>query len=46
MRDSHDSSPSSIMELHNRIQEQWEQIPSDYYQILVESIARRINAIL
>ncbi|CAK9820118.1 Transposable element Tcb1 transposase [Anthophora quadrimaculata] len=46
LRDSYDSQPTSITDLYNRIQEQWEQISPDYCKKLVESMPKRISAVL
>ncbi|CAK9832790.1 Transposable element Tc1 transposase [Anthophora retusa] len=43
---SYDSQPTSITDLYNRIQEQWEQISSDYCKKLIESMPKRISAVL
>ena len=46
LRDSYDSQPTSITDLYVRIQGQWEQISPDYCKKLVESMTKRISAVL
>ena len=40
------SAPSSVMELHACVIEQWNQMPSNFCLRLFESVRRRIRAII
>ena len=42
----YETSPSGILELWDRIQEEWNQIEPEVYQILIESMPRRVEAVL
>ena len=44
--DAYKSPPSSVVELHARVIEQWNQIPSDFCSRLFESMPRRITVII
>ena len=44
-RDAH-KSPSSILELHAGVIEQWNQIPPDFCSRLFESMSKHIRAII
>jgi hypothetical protein len=38
--------PRSIQELWERVQKEWDKIPASVYQNLIESMPRRIQAVL
>ena len=44
--DEYKSPPNSIVELHARVMEQWNQMPPDFCSRLFESVPRRIRAII
>lgn len=45
MQTAHETAPSTVTELHQRIEEQWDLIHPHYCRHLIESMPRRISAI-
>ena len=46
IQDTYKSPPSSIVKLHARVVEQWNQMPPDFCSRLFESVPRRIRTII
>lgn len=44
--DAYDSPPSSIAQLWERVQVEWEKIPAEVCQNLLENMPRRVQAVL
>jgi hypothetical protein len=42
----HEKAPSRIVELWKRIEREWENIPKEVCQNLIESMPRRVEAVL
>ena len=45
-KNSYETEPSNINELWERVEKEWDAIPVDLYKTLIESIPRRINAVI